>query len=400
MSEHQQIPRKAPVPSGRPIQHSLLPLDQGAGLLAFTEKRRVMVVDHVPLSRRTLRDMIADLGHDVIEASSTSEALNITSREIIDLIMVDFLAPELGGTAFCCVLRSHFRTHSVPVFLLSGTSDPEQEARAIGSGADDFLVRPFTRKVLRARVQSALRRGTLLDSTDQAEGILFSLAQAVEARDVAVGQHCQRLALISSTLGVTLGLPAHELITLQRGGFLHDIGKVSVPDSILFKRGPLTPEEWITMKEHTIRGEKICSGMKALEPVLPIVRSHHERWDGTGYPDGLHGEETPVLARILQIADIFDALTTERPYKPAYSPDYAVQVLREETKAGWRDPRLVEAFSDIYRLFETEEPTSNSSLLALALSLKQRNGWLPHEHSPAAGVLQASSNLRVIKEAM
>ena len=400
MSEHRQVPRKAPVLSGRPNKRSFVPLDQGAGLPASTERRCVLVVDHVPLSRRTVRDMISDLGHEVIEASSTSEAFNIASRKTIDLIMVDLLVPELGGAAFCCVLRSHVLTHSVPVFLLSGTSDAEQEARVIGSGADDFLVRPFTRKVLRARVQSALRRGTLADPSNQAEGILFSLAQAVEARDKEVGQHCQRLALISSTLGVTLGLPAHELITLQRGGFLHDIGKVSVPDNILFKRGPLTADEWITMKDHTVRGERICSGMKALEPVLPIVRSHHERWDGTGYPDGLRGEEIPVLARILQIADIFDALTTKRPYKPAYSPEYAVQVLREETKAGWRDPLLVEAFSDIYRLFETEEPTSNSSLLALALSLKQSNGWLPHEHAPSIGTLQGQSSLHLISEAI
>lgn len=369
-------------------------------MLATTESRRVLIVDHLPLSRRTLRDMISDLGHEVIETSSTSEAFNVTSREKIDMIMADLLVPELGGAAFCCVLRSHVRTHSVPIFLLTNTPDSDQEATALASGADDFLIRPFTRKVLRARVQSALRRRTLLESTDQAETILFSLAQTVEARDAAVGQHCQRLALISSTLGVALGLPAHELITLQRGGFLHDIGKVSVPDSILFKRGPLTPEEWRIMKEHTIQGEKICSGMKALEPVLPIVRSHHERWDGSGYPDGLHGEETPLLARILQIADIFDALTTERPYKASYSPEHAMQVLRSETEAGWRDPRLVEAFSGIYRLFQSDQSASNSSLLALSLSLKERNGWHFREHAPAVQVAPILSNLHIMPEAM
>lgn len=344
--------------------------------------------------------MISELGHEVVEVSSTSEAFKVTSTERIDLIMADLLVPELGGAAFCCVLRSHVRTHSVPVFLLASTPDPDHEATALASGADDFIVRPFTTKVLRARVQSALRRRTLLESSDQAESILFSLAQAVEARDVAVGQHCQRLALISSTLGVALGLPAHELMTLQRGGFLHDIGKVSVPDSILFKRGPLSPEEWRIMKEHTIQGEKICSGMKALEPVLPIVRSHHERWDGSGYPDGLHREETPLLARILQIADIFDALTTERPYKASYSPEHAMRVLRSETEAGWRDPRLVEAFSDIYRLFQSDESVQNSSLLALSLSLQERNGWRLREHAPAVPMSLRFSNLRAMPEAI
>jgi putative two-component system response regulator len=400
MSENQHLPRKAPAKSGVLRQRRLLPQDTGAGPLEFSERRRVLVVDHSPPARRMLREIITELGHEVLEASSTSQAFCVTSREAVDMIIADLLVPDLGGTGFCYVLRSQLQTHAIPVFLLANTFDPEQEVTAIASGADDFLARPFSRSVLRARVQSALRKRTLLESTDQAETILFSLAQAVEARDPAVGQHCQRLALISSTLGAALGLPADQLVTLQRGGFLHDVGKISIPDNILFKPGPLTAEEWVIMKEHTIRGERICYGMKALEPVLSIVRSHHERWDGSGYPDGLRGEDIPLLARVLQIADIFDALTTARPYKRAYTSEYAMQVLREEVKTGWRDPRLVEAFSDISRLFRTEEFPSNSSLLALASSLGDKSGWQVSGHSPSIPASSMPSDAWFMSEAM
>lgn len=400
MSDNQHLPRKAPATSGVLHQRRLLPQDTGAGPLDSSKRRRVLVADRSPAARRMLRDAIADLGHDILEASSTDEAFKVIRQQAVDMIIADLLVPDLGGTGFCCVLRSQIQTHTVPVFLLANSFDPDKEATAIAAGADDFLVRPFTRNVLRARVQSALRKRSLLESTDQAETILFSLAQAVEARDPAVGQHCQRLALISSTLGVALGLSADQLVTLQRGGFLHDVGKISVPDSILFKQGPLTAEEWVTMKEHTVRGERICYGMKALEPVLSIVRSHHERWDGSGYPDGLRGEDIPLLARVLQIADIFDALTTERPYKRAYTSEYAMQILREETRAGWRDPRLVEAFSDISPLFQTEEISSNSSLLALASSLGEKSGWQVSGHSPSATISSMLSDTWAMSEAM
>lgn len=350
-----------------------------AGLQTNLVNRRILIVDSSPASRRALHGMLRDLGHEVSEASSTSEAITIISRESIDLVLVDLLAPELGGPAFCCVLRNHVNTRLIPIFLLTNSPDPDKEAIGIAAGADDFLVRPLQSKVMLARVQATLRQKAILDSIDQAESVLFSLAQSVEARDPDIGQHCQRLAILSSSIGVALGLPATDLIALQRAGYLHDVGKVAVPDHVLFKAGPLTPEEWKIMKQHTTRGEQICSGMKSLRNVLPIIRHHHERWDGSGYPDGLRGEEIPVLARIVQIADIFDALTTDRPYKPAFTPEYALQVLREEASAGWRDPVLVEAFASIFPLFRNSEILSHSSLQALAISLKEKNNWTSSE---------------------
>ena len=168
--------------------------------------------------------------------------------------------------------------------------------------------------------------------------------------------HCERLASYSIELAHALGLPRQEQLALFRGGYLHDIGKISIPDSILFKRGLLTEEEWEVMRQHTIRGEQICSPMKTLAPVLPIIRSHHERWDGSGYPDGLAGEDIPLLARILQVADIYDALTTARPYKPAFSHDRAIAIMLEEVRRGWRDPELVPLFAEVVKRHEDAEP--------------------------------------------
>jgi putative two-component system response regulator len=184
---------------------------------------------------------------------------------------------------------------------------------------------------------------------DETEETLFALALAVEQRDRHTGGHCERLAFIGVAMGIAMGLARSRLVSLYRGGYLHDVGKVGIPDSILFKPGSLTADEWVTMRSHTTRGEEICRHMKSLAPVLPIIRHHHERWDGSGYPDGLRGEQIPLLARILQIVDIYDALSSPRPYKPAFTPDHALAVIQEETDRGWRDPRIVKAFLKLHR---------------------------------------------------
>jgi cyclic di-GMP phosphodiesterase len=187
------------------------------------------------------------------------------------------------------------------------------------------------------------------ETMDETEAILFSLAKAVEQRDAQTAGHCERLSFISVALGVAIGLDRARLLALYRGGYLHDVGKVGIPDSILFKPGKLNAEEWVVMRSHPGRGEEICRPLRSLKPVLPIIRHHHERWDGSGYPDGLRGNQIPLLARILQIADIYDALTSPRPYKPAYSPEEAIELMREETERGWRDPRLFKLFGRLHR---------------------------------------------------
>jgi putative nucleotidyltransferase with HDIG domain len=181
-------------------------------------------------------------------------------------------------------------------------------------------------------------------SADETEATLFSLAQAVEQRDHQTAGHCERLALMSVAMGIAMGLTRVSLMALYRGGYLHDVGKVGIPDSILFKPDKLTAEEWVVMRSHTVRGEEICRHMRSLAPVVPIIRHHHERWDGSGYPDGLRGEQIPLLARVLQIVDIYDALTSPRPYKPAFTALQAIEIIQQETDRGWRDPRIVRLF--------------------------------------------------------
>jgi putative two-component system response regulator len=210
---------------------------------------------------------------------------------------------------------------------------------------------PLDPGLLQARVLAQLRRKSAADEMEDVESVLFTLAQAVEHRDSVTAGHCQRLAALSVNIGRTLGLEPASIAALERGGYLHDIGKIAVPDSILFKPGPLDEAEWETMRLHTIRGEEICRPLRTLAPVLPIIRHHHERWDGSGYPDGLAGERIPLAARILQIADIYDALTTARPYKAAFTHAQAMAQLRHEARIGWRDPELVSVFA---RSFQTD----------------------------------------------
>jgi len=183
----------------------------------------------------------------------------------------------------------------------------------------------------------------------EAEKVFVALAQAVEQRDLHTASHCERLAFIAVAMGIISGVEQDDLLVLYRGGYMHDIGKVGIPDSILFKPGKLTPGEWDVMRTHTTRGVEICRHVKSLEAVVPIIRHHHERWDGSGYPDGLAGEEIPLPARLVQMGDIYDALTSSRPYKDAISPAKALRIIREETARGWRDPQVVEVFFKLHK---------------------------------------------------
>ena len=340
---------------------------------SLTVRGRILIVDASAAKRRNVRAALRELDHELVEADSTSEAITAISLHRVDLVLIDLQVPELGATEFCRMLKKASATQFLPVFVMAASDDLESEVLAIEAGADEFLVAPLRPPAFRARVQANLRHKAMIDSLDDSETVLFSLAQSVEERDPGLGQHCQRLALMAAAMGVTLGLQPPDILALQRGGYLHDIGKVAIPDHVLFKPGPLTPEEWEVMKTHAERGERICSNMRSLTPVLPIIRHHHERWNGTGYPDGLKGEEIPLLARILQLADIYDALTTARPYKRALSPEEALQVLNEEVGKGWRDPKLVELFSDILPMFRSSTPPdfSRLSLHALAASIER-----------------------------
>lgn len=336
-------------------------------------RSKILIVGGSQPDLESIHEALGPLDHEIVEAGTTSEAVAAISVHSADLVLIDFGAPELGAAEFCRMLKKASATQFLPLFVMAHSADLESEAHTIDAGADEFLVRPFRAPALRARIQASLRHKAMIDSLDDSETVLFSLAQSVEERDASLGQHCHRLALMGAAMGIGLSLPANEILALQRGAYLHDIGKVAIPDNILFKAGPLTPEEWDMMKTHAERGERICSNMRSLAPVLPIIRHHHERWDGSGYPDGLKGEQIPLLARILQLADVYDALTTNRPYKRTLTSDEALSIIREETARGWRDPGLVEKFAEILPMFRTSSipDFSRLSLHALAASIER-----------------------------
>jgi putative two-component system response regulator len=308
----------------------------------------VLILDQADVNRRLLKGMLKNEPYRMLEARRAPEALEILEREKIDLVILDLMMPGMSGPEFCKTLRSGRRTQLIPILMLTSVQGVENEVAGIASGADEFLLKPLHPAVVRTRIRAMLRNKAAIDSLEEAETILFALAQAVEHRDVYTAGHCQRLAWFSVSLGISLGLARPQLLALHRGGFLHDLGKIGVPDAILHKKDRLTEEEWVIMRAHPARGEDICRPMKSLQNVLPVIRSHHERWDGGGYPDGLRGEDIPLLARILQVADIYDALTTNRPYKAALPPEQALGVLDEEAALGWRDPELVDAFRRLH----------------------------------------------------
>ncbi|MGA3023764.1 MAG: HD domain-containing phosphohydrolase [Bryobacteraceae bacterium] len=307
----------------------------------------ILIVDDNEINRRLIRAMLKTTSYHIVECHKAVEALKILLSDKVDLVILDLMLPEMGGPEFCRRLKADRRTRFIPVLMMTSVQGFENEVVGITSGADEFLTKPLHPAVLRARIRSMLRNKALIDSLEEAESILFALAQAVEQRDQYTGLHCQRLATYSVALGEALGLSRTEMRALYRGGYMHDIGKIGVPDAILFKRGALTDDEWVVMRSHTTKGEEICRPMKSLAPVLPIIRSHHERWDGSGYPDGRSGEDVPLLARVLQIADIYDALTTSRSYKAALTHEEAAMVMMQEVEKGWRDPELVSLFLDI-----------------------------------------------------
>ena len=311
----------------------------------------VMIVDGEEISRRVLRAMLRTSSYRLLETSRPSEALQLLEEEQIDLIVIDLVMPEMSGADLCRRIKANRQNQLTPILMLTNVGGSENEIESIAAGADEFLTKPLHPEVVRTRVRAMLRNKATIDSLEEAETILFALAQAVEARDAYTGGHCQRLAGYSVALGQALGLEEAQLIALHRGGYLHDIGKVGIPDAILFKQGPLSDQEWVVMRSHASTGEEICRPMKTLEPVLPIIRHHHEKWDGTGYPDGLRGEEIPLLARILQIADVYDALTTARPYKPAHSQQDTFRIMEEEADRGWRDLDLLALFREICENF-------------------------------------------------
>jgi putative two-component system response regulator len=305
---------------------------------------RVLVVDDNPQTMLLMRDILASRGYEVVAVGDAAQAEAEVLRQLPDVILSDVVMPGKSGYEFCRELKENPATRLIPMVLITGLSEREDRVRGIEAGADDFLSKPIFPEELFARVKSLLKLKEFTDELETAESVLCTLGLSVESRDPYTEGHCERLAENASQLGRHLLLDEEDITALRRGGFLHDLGKIAVPDEILNKGAYLTPEEWNVMKRHPLTGENICRPLKSLRLVLPIIRNHHEHFDGTGYPDGLRGHEIPLLARILQVADVYDALCTARPYKPALTHDLAALTMRGEARTGLWDQELVAEF--------------------------------------------------------
>ena len=302
------------------------------------------MVDDVAANVELLKTLLAREGYSVVTASDGEEALEMVASEHPDLVLMDVLMPKLSGYDVCEQIKQNPATRLTPVVLITALHERERKIEGINAGADDFLTKPVDPHELKARARSLVRLKRYTDDLDSAESVIMSLALVIEARDAYTDGHCQRLAAYATALGHALDLSEEEIAALYRGGYLHDVGKVGIPDELLLKAGRLSDSEYRRIQEHPVIGDRLCGELRSLRQVRPIVRHHHERLDGSGYPDGLRGDAIPLLAQIMGIVDVYDAITTTRPYKAAATPERAFAELITEVTRGWWRKDLVDAF--------------------------------------------------------
>ena len=311
---------------------------------------KILVVDDEAAQRHLIREILSTAHnhrYQIIEASNGLEALKMLQAGDFDAVMLDKRTPVMDGDELCRRIRAMPQKQFLPIVMVTGTNSMEELARSFTAGANDFVSKPYSPLELITRLNAAVRTKRLTDQLDGAESLLFALARMVEAKDETTGDHCTRLAHIGVVFGKELGLSEEELSAMRRGGVLHDIGKLGIPDSILLKQASLNDEEWVLMRQHTTIGAKLCEGLTTMRMVVPIILHHHERWDGSGYPHGLSGQSIPLLARVFQIVDIYDALAAVRPYKTAFTRQQIIEVFKKETDKGWRDKELVDVFLNL-----------------------------------------------------
>ena len=304
----------------------------------------VLVVEDEPMNAELVSRLLRGDGFAVDVVRDGAAALAAIALRPPDIVLLDWMLPRIAGIEVCERLKRDPATRLIPVVMLTGLADREHRLAGIAAGADDFLRKPYDLEELRARVRSLARLKQYTDELDSAASVITSLALTVEARDASTDGHCHRLARYATALGRAIGVTAEELAALERGGYLHDVGKIGIPDSVLLKPGPLTEDERLLMQQHTVIGERLCGNLRSLASVRPIVRWHHERLDGSGYPDALRGDAIPLTAQIVGVVDVFDAVTTARPYRVALPVERARDLLLAEVRSGRFSPQLVAEF--------------------------------------------------------
>ena len=308
---------------------------------------RVLVVDPEPMSR-TLLDAVlrTDRRYDVLAESSGRQALETARRVRPDLVMISPLLPgEMDGLAVCRTLKAEPRTRRIPVLLVTAHATTQERAQGFEAGADDFILKPFSRVELLARVRSLVRIKALNDQLDEVEDVVYSLSRALEMRDgeAETDGGTERVIAYAHALGRALGLSDESQRLLGQAAMLRDIGNLGLPDRLLQKPGALSDAERRRMQTHAALGERIMAPLRSTAALLPIIRHHHERWDGKGYPDGLCGNEIPLGARIVAIADAYNAMLSPRPYRAALTPEQAQKTLLADAGRQW-DCELVALF--------------------------------------------------------
>ena len=305
---------------------------------------KIIIVDENPLSRMTALDLLLLDGYEVIEADNPTLVFNSIVEQQPDLILLNAMMRQLDSFTLCRQLKENYHTCNIPIVFTTLTNNREERIKAMEAGGSDVLVKPLNRIELSTRVKSLINQKRINDGLNQTEQVLFTIARAIDSRSVTKGGSVRVASLVKS-FGQYLGLTVQDIDNLAFAAHLHDIGTIVIPDAVMLKAGELTAQERELIRQHVLIGEEICQPLRNRSGVLPIVRHHHERWDGTGYPDGLSGDEIPYLAQVFQVIDIYDALTSDRPHKQAYSPQEALQIMLEETQKGWRNPKLIEQFT-------------------------------------------------------
>jgi putative two-component system response regulator len=307
---------------------------------------RILVVDDEAANRNLLRLVLEKEGYSVTEAADGLEALDQVGREIPDLMVLDVLMPNLDGYGVCKSLKGDTATRLLPVLMLTGLDQIPDKIRALDVDADDYLAKPFSLAELRARVKSMLRLRQYTLELENASSILRAIAALVERRDAYVSDHCKETAFFATGVGKRLGLGEESLAHLNLAASFHDLGKIALADSILQKPGPLDGAETAKMRLHPVIGADLLTPLHSLRAVVPLVRHHHERLDGSGYPDGKRGDEISLETRILSVVDVYQALTATRPYKGPMPKEKALGILRQEVDCGWWDGRVVACLAE------------------------------------------------------